>query len=116
MNPEVQPTPSEEESDFHSSADVRRAIDRLQDADYVRLMLIASSFARRRIRGTSVEPEDLLQEAITKTLDGTRGWSRGVSIIKHLDRVMESDSGHIAEQRSARPEQPLPETDDDEPA
>jgi DNA-directed RNA polymerase specialized sigma24 family protein len=46
--------------------------------------------------------EDLLQDAIAKTLDGRRRWNRRVTMIKHLDRVMESDAGHEAERRVAR--------------
>lgn len=92
------------------------AIEGLQDADYTKLMLIAMSFTKARLRGSVVEPEDLVQDAIAKTLDGRRKWNRNVSIIKHLDRVMESDSGHEAEKRVARDLRLLPEDDAAEPA
>ena len=80
--------------------EVHDAIQHLQKSDFAKLMLIARSFTKkRRLNGAYAEPEDLLQEAIAKTLDGRRRWSREVSIIRHLDRVMESDSGHFAERR-----------------
>ena len=44
-----------------------------------------------------------------KTLDGRRRWNQQVSIVKHLDRVMESDSGHEAEKQAARGFSQLPE-------
>ena len=76
------------------------AIQDLQKSDFAKLMLIARFFARkRRLAAADAEPEDLLQEAIAKTLDGRRRWSREVSIVRHLDRVMESHSGHLAERR-----------------
>lgn len=80
-----------------SSAEAREAIEGLSKADHAKLTLIARGFARGRIQGTVVEPEDLLHDAIVKTLDGRRRWNKSVSIIKHLDRVMESDAGHVAE-------------------
>lgn len=80
--------------------EARSALDGLTDADYTKLMIIAKCFARARLRGTVVEPQDLLQEAVVKTLAGQRRWNKRVSIIRHLDRVMESDAGHFAEKRA----------------
>lgn len=80
--------------------EARNAIENLRKSDFAKLMIIARSFTRARLQGDVVEPADLLHEAIAKTLDGRRRWRRSVSIVKHLDRVMESDSGHIAEQRT----------------
>lgn len=89
--------------------EVRNAIESLGVADYAKLMLIARHFARTRLRGTVTEPADLLHDAITKTLDGRRRWNKEVSIIKHLDRSMESDSGHVLAQRIAHGTEPLPD-------
>ena len=91
--------------------EARDAIEGLQDTDHVKLLLIATSFARGRLRGSVIEPEDLVQDAIAKTLDGRRKWNRSVSIIKHLDRVMESDAGHEAEKRVTRDLRLLPQDD-----
>ncbi len=83
---------------YATSEEVRDAIERLSTADHAKLVLIARSFCRARVKGTVVEPLDLLHHAITKTLEGQQRWNKRVSIIRHLDRAMESDSGHIIEQ------------------
>ncbi len=97
------------EDPYATPQEARDAIESLGAPDYAKLMLIARYFARTRLRGTVIEPADLLQGAIMKTLDGRRRWSKKVSVIKHLDRSMESDSGHIAEQRIAHNTEPLPD-------
>lgn len=109
MRPKSRAKPDKGDGGAASKAEVRAAIEGLTDGDYAKLMLIARGFARARIRGSVVEPEDLLQEAITKTLGGRRTWNRTVSILKHLDRVMESDAGHIAEKEAAHTPPPAAE-------
>ncbi len=89
------------EKQYATPQEVRDAIESLRPSDHAKLILIARSFCRTRVAGTVIEPSDLLHEAIPKTLEGRRRWSKEVSIIKHLDRVMESDSGHITEQSIA---------------
>ena len=98
---ESQPDLTLGDEQFATPQEVRSAIQNLQDADYSKLMIIAKHFAKYRLKGTVSEPGDLLHRAIVKTIDGCRRWNRQVSIVKHLDRVMESDSGHEAE-RTAR--------------
>lgn len=89
-----------ESTRYATREEAHDAIRDLQKPDFAKLMLIARSFARkRRLNAADAEPEDLLQEAIAKTLDGRGRWSRKVSIVRHLDRVMESDSGHFVERR-----------------
>ena len=89
-----------ESTRYATREEAHDAIQDLQELDFAKLMVIARSFARkRRLAAVDAEPDDFLQEAITKTLDGRRRWRREVSIIRHLDRVMESDSGHLAERR-----------------
>lgn len=97
------------EYEVANAAETRKAIESLSDADFAKLMVIARGFTGARIRGTVTEPEDLVQDAIAKTLDGRRRWNKSVSIMKHLDRVMESDAGHIAEKHAAHSAQPIPE-------
>jgi RNA polymerase sigma-70 factor (ECF subfamily) len=82
---------------FATIEEARRAIEHLAAVDIAKLMLIAKLFARTRMPGGAVGPEDLLHDAILKTLDGTRVWNKKVSIVRHLGRVMESDAGHLAE-------------------
>ena len=112
MRLERRPMPEPEDQGVASQTEARVAIEGLTSADFVKLMLNARSFARARIRGSVVEAEDLLQEAIAKTLDGRRNWNRRVSILKHLDRVMESDAGHMAERRETRNALPIAERAD----
>ena len=89
-----------ESTRYATREEAHHAIHDLQKSDSAKLMLIARSFARkRRLNAADAEPDDLLHEAFTKTLDGRRRWSREVTIVRHLDRVMESDSGHLAERR-----------------
>src|SRR6185295_3025806 len=92
----------EGEQQFATQLEAREAIEQLKNEDHAKLMLIARGFARTRLRGTAVSPSDLLQDAIAKTLDGRRRWNRRVTIIKHLDRIMESDAGHEAASRASR--------------
>lgn len=99
---ETQPDLTLGDERFATPQEARSAIEGLQNTDYKKLMLIARYFANDRLQGTVVEPGDLLYEAIVKTLDGRRRWNRRVSIVKHLDRVMESDSDHEANKRTAR--------------
>ena len=81
--------------------EVEEALQKLTDADYAKLMLIAGSFCRRRKFSSSVlEPGDLLSDAVLKTMRMEKKWSKRVSIVRHLDRAMENISGHLAGQRS----------------
>jgi DNA-directed RNA polymerase specialized sigma24 family protein len=84
-------------------AEARAAIEGLSDPDHAKLMLVARGLRRARLRGDTVAPEDLLQEAFAKTLQGARVWNRSVSMLKHLAEVMRSDSSHEAERRSKWP-------------
>lgn len=97
------------DEDIATTSEVREAIKSLKPADYVRLMLLAKVFAKTRIRGTVVEPDDLVQDAIAKTLEGHRHWKKGVSILQHLGRVIESDSGHVAEKHASHGPIPIEE-------
>lgn len=101
-----------EDSQFAAREAVNEAVQNLQEADFAKLSMIARYFVRSRyLQSALVDPDDLLHDAIVKTLDGRRRWKRGVSIIKHLDRVMESDSGHVAEQRASHGTVQLSETE-----
>lgn len=62
---------------------VRVAINGLTATDLLRLRLAAMAFDRHR-------HEDLLQEAIGRTLSGERRWCDGVPICWHLHEVVRS--------------------------
>jgi hypothetical protein len=65
-------------------------------------------YARFRIEGIgrateSYGAEDLLSEAVTRTLEGERNWNKtAVDIVGHLMGVMKSLSSHMAESIAAR--------------
>lgn len=74
------------------------ALQALTEADYARL----SSFARTRIlrigrAADQRDHEDLLSEALGRTLDGRRSWYQPMSIVDHLFGAMRSVSSHWAE-------------------
>ncbi len=61
---------------YATPQEAREAIKSLGDADYAKLMIIARSFAHKRLKGMVVEPADLLHQAIMKTLNGEKRWYR----------------------------------------
>jgi hypothetical protein len=79
------------EQTISSPAEVSQAIEALSDADALRLMKAAGAHLKKvgHLKlGRS--PEDLIQEAITRTLSGERSWKRGISFVFHLDQAMRS--------------------------
>jgi hypothetical protein len=83
--------------EYASVEETRVAITALSNDDYIKLMVIASFFCHKRgLRHSQLEPDELLSEAMFRTLNGERRWRKDrVSIIRHLDRCMESISGHV---------------------
>lgn len=69
-----------------SDAELRAAIEALSDADFIRLGKIAAAYAA----GLPVEPEDLLQKALRRALDGTRSCPRDVPVLVFLTGAMKS--------------------------
>ena len=97
-----------------TDAEVREAIGSLTDADLARL----GSFAWWRVQAIGKaargnKREDLLQEAIVRTLDGRRTWNRSaVDFIGHLIGVMRSIASEWAESLEAeKHEEPLLESE-----
>lgn len=88
--------PQDRPESYASITEVRQAINSLSDVEYVKLMMAAQYFCnQRRLRPERLEPQELLNEAIKRTLNGERRWrSETVGIVRHLDRTMESISGH----------------------
>lgn len=64
---------------------VEEAITTMSDADWRRVEFIASSLSHGV---TGFEPEDLIQEALTKLLEGVRVWPQGVPTVVVLENVM----------------------------
>jgi RNA polymerase sigma-70 factor (ECF subfamily) len=77
------------------------ALEKLGQADRIRLR----SLARNRLYGQNSDWEDLLQEALTRILEGTRKWPRDVPLIAFIAGVMRSLAGEYRkQQRQARSE------------
>lgn len=61
--------PQDRPERYASIAEVRKAIHSLSDIDYVKLMIVARYFCKqRRLRPELLEPQELLHEAIKRTL------------------------------------------------
>jgi hypothetical protein len=71
---------------IRSRAEFETAIGGFSDGHWARLDGLARSFAF----GTGWDPDDLLQEAITRTLQGTRNCPTSVDVMKHLADTMSS--------------------------
>src|SRR6266404_292217 len=95
----VSRNPLDNTEKYASVEESRTAIVALSTDDYIKLMMIAGYFCKqRRLRPTQIEPAELLGEAIVRTLNGDRKWRKEtVTILRHLDRTMESISGHAVE-------------------
>lgn len=73
-------------TDVLSPEEMRAALDSLPAAELIRLGRIA-----RRYSGlTSLEPDDLLQEAVVRALDGTRRCPREVNVSAFVIGIMKS--------------------------
>lgn len=87
------------ESEYASPDEAAAALERLGPADRIRLRALA----RNRLYGLNSRWEDLLQEALTRILEGTRKWPRNVPIIAFVAGVMRSLAGEYwKEQRQIR--------------
>jgi hypothetical protein len=81
---------------YATAEEVEAAAGALTNEDYTKLMLIATSFCkRRRLEPNVMEPKELLSEAVLRTLRLDKKWNKAVSFLKHLDRAMENISGHL---------------------
>ena len=84
----------------HSRAEVDAAIEALTDETWARLRKISALYASNR----PVNPDDLLQEAILRALEGNRHCPRAVSIIHFLAGAMKSIAFDEVKKRGRRPE------------
>lgn len=84
--------------EYATDSEVEAAIRALSDTDAVRLGRFATFRARGLAgRGLGLNGDDLLQEAIKRTLDGDRHWRKTVTFVKHLIETMRSIASHAAE-------------------
>jgi DNA-directed RNA polymerase specialized sigma24 family protein len=76
-------------------AEIHDSIETISDADVARLVSAARGFSRL----CGIEPEDLLQEAFTRALEGRRTCSRGTSLVPFICGVMKS---FVSQENEAR--------------
>ena len=80
--------------------EISRAIQDLSDAELNRLHRVAVIYARFR----SIEPDDLLQEAYVRILDGRRNWPVDVDLVKFLTETMRSIANGELQKIKHRPQ------------
>lgn len=85
-------------------AQLETEIAALTDADWRRAERISHGLAAGVV---GIEPEDLLQEALTKLLEGVRVWPAGVPTLVVLENVMRSIANNT---RKRNTEGPIDET------
>ncbi|HEX6177131.1 MAG TPA: hypothetical protein VF057_02130 [Thermoanaerobaculia bacterium] len=86
------------EHEYATRDEATAAIASLTDDEHLRLMTLARIHWRQRRLREVMLPEELLNEAVVRTLTTgrrPRRWRKAVvTMIEHLDRSMESISGH----------------------
>jgi len=81
-----------------TDAEIEKAIGALRPSDLVRLGKVASFRARAlAAAGLGQSGEDLLQEAIKRTLAGQRHWRKAIPFVTHLVATMRSIANHALE-------------------
>ena len=83
------------QSEYATPEEAAAALEKLGQADRIRLKFLA----RNRLYGQNTDWEDLLQEALTRILEGTRKWPRDVPIIAFIAGVMRSMAGEYRKQQ-----------------
>ena len=85
-------------ADYASLDEVEEAISRLTPSDSERLTRFAwLKVLGLRGLGVGVEAEDLLQEALTRTLQpGGKRWAKNITFVKHLIAAIRNIAGHLA--------------------
>lgn len=83
-----------------SRKEVEQAIRTLPAAGLVRLRKVAAACCPGRSQGA----KDLLQEAFTRALDGSRKCPRHVEVVRFLSAAMHSISSDAAKERERHPE------------
>ncbi len=97
-------------SSLLSRDEIEEAIRSLPDAGWVRLHKVAKAYCRRR----ALEPEDLLQEAFRRAIDGSRSCPRNIDVVRFLAEAMRSIASDTADGMCRQPEfQAIPLIGDD---
>ena len=83
-----------------SRDEIEQAIRSLATAGWIRLRKVANAYCR----GRALDPEELLQEAITRALDGSRTCPAGVDVVRFLAEAMRSIASDTMEALQRQPE------------
>lgn len=78
---------------------IHQALETLPTADWTRLRMVANALSRTG----RVEPEDLLQGAIERALDGRRVCPIGIDVVRFLAEAMKSIASDAAKAARRRP-------------
>lgn len=81
--------------DHATSAEIDKALRALSDADLLRLHGVARFRAQQLAAlGRGIDADDLLHDAITRTVAGERHWPVKVPFVKYLCETMRSIASH----------------------
>lgn len=82
--------------------EISKAIAALSDADLLKLKS-AARFRARKLNGYGLgtDADDLLYDAILRTIEGQRQWATGVPLVKHLLGCIRSLASHAVEKGAA---------------
>jgi hypothetical protein len=83
-----------------SRDEIEQAIRSLATAGWIRLRKVANAYCR----GRALDSEELLQEAITRALDGSRTCPAGVDVVRFLAEAMRSIASDTMEALQRQPE------------
>ena len=89
--------PGRNAGDRVTVAEIHDSIATMSEADTARLVAAAQAFSRL----CGLDPEELLQEALTRALEGTRTCERGTSFVSFICGVMKSFVSQENEARKA---------------
>lgn len=98
---------------YHSEQEVEQAALALRPPDLKRLH--AAARAVLRVFGLETadrDHEDLLSEALTRTLSGSRRWKRGVDFVRHLGETLRSVAWTWRERQEVRTRAGLSRSDE----
>lgn len=97
----------------HTGAEIERATAGLEAADLKRLRAVARVLIGPNVDSAGRDYDDLVSEAVLRTLQGSRAWCRGVDFLHHLAQAMRSVAFEWRQQGQRRAEAglvPLPES------
>jgi hypothetical protein len=89
-------TPAEE---YASDEEVIAAIGSLSTADTLRISRVAAFRAAALAGlGLGMSADDLIQEAVIRTIKGDRRWRKSVRFVTHLTKTIRSIAGHAPDE------------------